>query len=684
MITTSRTTACAALLAALASASVAAANSKEGDFLDLLDQENQVFAASRYVQTLAETPANVSVISRDDIAHFGYRTIADALHTLPGFYNSTSQWPAVGLRGVAVPGDFGSRVLYLINGMPIYEPTYGGFFLEYLDIASIDRIEVVRGSGSALYGSGAVMGIINLITRNGHDTPGKTAIAEVGNNTSYSAYGSMAGVVGPGLDGFASVSSSGSKGRNVYLSEFGATSVDNDGMKNKRAFLRFANEDFWVQAAYVDGDKHDPLASYDSAFNTDMLLLRERFGALEAGVNHKLGNDARLTGRIYTLDVAERGDYPYSVDSSRFSQPYYINVTDLKSQTSGVELRYDQFVSERHHLLAGVEFKRVSGHNEIGDQPGLARVGVIAAQADPSYGQHSLFVQDEWRFDEKRSIFFGARLDAYQGFSAGVTSHVSPRIAYVQDFGGGNTGKLIFGEAYRAPTIYESLYTDLTPAGTVTLWKNPQLRPEITRTLEAVWERAPTKGMNLSLSTYLIQVRNSPKQVAVEIFEGRNCPDPGSCNQYQDSQERLQVIGVEAAAKWKREDGLNAYASATLQQATEQPRSTTPASSPRYLLKGGLSYPVLYRWNASAEIQVVGASDGLLNGGGTRTASTPAYALLHAALVHQNLNHGWRASLRINNLFDSKSYTVASRELQPIERVPASGRMLSLQVRKDF
>src|ERR1035437_313520 len=212
MITTSRTVACAALLAACASTSVSAATGKEGDFLDLLDQENQVFAASRYVQTLAETPANVSVISRDDIAHFGYRTIAEALYSLPGFYNSASQWPAVGLRGVAVPGDFGSRVLYMINGMPIYEPTYGGFFLEYLDIASIDRIEVVRGSGSALYGSGAVMGIINLITRNGHDTPGKTAIAEAGSNNSYSAYGSMAGVVGPDLDAFASVSSSGSKG----------------------------------------------------------------------------------------------------------------------------------------------------------------------------------------------------------------------------------------------------------------------------------------------------------------------------------------------------------------------------------------------------------------------------------------------------------------------------------------
>jgi iron complex outermembrane receptor protein len=682
MSTTSRKATCFALLMAFATGGVCAAGREDGDFLDLLDQENQVFAASRYVQTLAETPANVSVISHDDITLFGYRTIADALYSLPGFYNAASQWPSLGLRGIAVPGDFGSRVLYMINGMPIYEPTYGGFFLEYLDISSIDRIEVVRGSGSALYGSGAVMGIINLVTRNGHDTPGNTAIVEAGSHGSYSAYGSTAAVVGPGLDMFASASISGGKGRDIYLSEFGGTSIENDGQKNTRVFLRLANENFWVQAIYVDGAKHDPMASYNTTFNADQLLLREQFGALETGFNHKLDNDARLTGRAYIFDVAERGDYPYRRDSSRFGSPDYINVTDIKSQTSGVELRYDKFVSERHHLLAGLESRHIGACHEIGDQPALERAGVITVRGNPSYSQHSFFVQDEWRFNDKRRIFFGVRFDSYHGFSPGVSHHLSPRIALVQDFGGGNTGKLIFGEAYRAPTNYESLFTDLTPDGTITLWKNPQLQPEITRSLEAVWEHAPSKGLNLSLGAYLTQTRNSPEQVRVDAFEGQNCPAPGTCNQYQDSHDKLQVIGIEAAAKWKREDRLSAYVSVTLQKATEQPGP--PSSSPRYLLKGGISHPLWHRWHASAEVQAVGATDGLRNADGTRTASTPAYVLVNAALAHQNLGRGWRASLHINNLFDSKSYTVASRELQPIERVPAAGRTLSLQVRKDF
>src|SRR5687768_10155758 len=101
---------------------------RQADELDLLAQENLVYSAARYVQTLAETPANVSIISSDDIQRYGYRSVPDALKSLPGVYDAASQWPALGISGIAVPGDFGSRILYLINGMPVYEPTYGGFF----------------------------------------------------------------------------------------------------------------------------------------------------------------------------------------------------------------------------------------------------------------------------------------------------------------------------------------------------------------------------------------------------------------------------------------------------------------------------------------------------------------------------------------------------------------------------
>lgn len=662
----------------------AVSGGKDSDFLDLLDQENRVFAASRYVQTLSETPANVSIVSRTDIARFGYRTVAEALNALPGFYNSASQWPALGLRGAAVPGDFGSRVLFMVNGMPLYEPMYGGFFLEYLDIASIERIEVVRGSGSALYGNGAVSGIINLVTRTGLDAPGQKIQVEAGSHGTHSVYGSHAQTSANGLDIFASVSATGSKGRDIFLAEHNGTSRGNDAYGGTRFFGRISNQDFWAQAILVDGRKHDPLASFNSLFNTDRLLLRERFGAVEAGINHKLDSGALITGRVYASDVSERGDYPYKNDPPTTSDPVdYINVTDLMSRTLGAEARYDQYIGD-HHLLAGLELKRVLGYAEVGNQPGATRVGTIELQENPSYSQYSLFMQDEWRWDDRRKLFFGARFDYYHSFSQGVKSHISPRIAYVQNFGGGHTGKLIWGEAFRAPTIYESLYTDSTASSSGTLWHNFGLKPEITRTLEALWEHEARKGVNLSLSAYLVSMRNTPKQVAVDLFEGRACDTAGACNQYQNSIGTNQVAGLEATGRWKHDDGFDAYASATWQHSSHQDGGEM-TSSPRYLLKAGTSTRLpLANWRASAEFSVVDRTLGRINSDGTRTASTPTYALVHLGLSNKDIGDGWRASLRVNNLFDKTAYTVASRELQPLQRVPAPGRNLSLQIAKDF
>src|SRR5215216_5376793 len=91
-----------AVFFSLVSGSLHAQNAPQGDELDLLAQENLVYSAARYVQTIAETPANVSIISRDDIRRYGYRSVPEALKSLPGVFDAASQWPALGVSGVAV------------------------------------------------------------------------------------------------------------------------------------------------------------------------------------------------------------------------------------------------------------------------------------------------------------------------------------------------------------------------------------------------------------------------------------------------------------------------------------------------------------------------------------------------------------------------------------------------------
>ena len=664
----------------LASAQAATSEVKD-DFLDLLNAENQVFSASRYAQTIAESPADVSLITRDDINRFGYRSIGEALAAQPGFYNAASQWPAVGLRGVAIPGDFSSRILYMVNGMPLYEPFYGGFFVEYLDINSIERIEVVRGIGSSLYGSGAVMGIVNLITQKGYKTPVSMAALEAGSNNTYKVYGSDARVSQNGIDSFVSVSGTSSRGRDVRLPEYNTISSSNDAMENLRLFGRLADKDAWLQFVFVDAAKNDPLGSFGTVLNTGKLLLRERFSSIETGINKELNSGAIVTGRAYFFDVSERGDYPYQNGT-----PIIINVTDISSRTVGTELRYDQYLGQHHRVLTGMEIKRVQGQYEVGNQPGTTRAGVVGARGNPDYDQYSVFAQDEWQLDDKnkRKLTMGARYDYYSGFSEAVTGRLSPRIAYVEDFGNGNTGKLLYGEAYRAPTMYESKFTDLIPNVQATLWENPNLAPEITRTLEAIWEQQSRKDFNWKLGTYYVRMHNSPRLVEVPTYNGTNCPAGNTCNQYQNSNDTTQTLGIEGSVKAKYENDLNVYASATLQRARLS-NGSEPASSPHYLLKGGVSHPLPWmRWNGALEANLVGETQGRIKVDGARTAAAPRYLLLNATISSNELADGWRLSLRVNNLLNETAYTIASRELLPVERVPSDTRTFSLLASKTF
>jgi iron complex outermembrane receptor protein len=684
------------IVAAMASAPIAAqtladAGVREGDFLELLAQENHVYSAARYVQTMAETPANVTVITRDELRRFGYRSIASALAALPGVYDAASQWPALGVRGFAVPGDFGSRILTLINGMPIYEATYGGFFIEQIDMESIDRIEFVKGPGSALYGSGAVLAVVNIITRSGRDTGGKTVSLEAASRGKAKLYGSWGDVGKGGTDTFVSVSATKVGGRDIYLREFDTPAFDqarfhgisagNDGLDTVRLFGRATYDNAWVQGLYVGADRDDPLASYGTVFN-GRLRLRESLAAVEGGMTFDLGSGTLATARAYLFDVAEKGDYPYASSGARIPPADYINVSDLASRQIGAEFRYDRFFLNGHHLLAGVEAKRVDTHQEVGDQPGPARSGVVTVDSRPGYSQWALFLQDEMHF-WKGTLFLGVRYDDYSGFSAGVTSRMSPRVAYLQNLSENTTAKLIYGEAYRAPTVYESLYQDGIPAAE-TLWANPKLRPELARTFEALLEHQPAQGVKWRLGMFRTRLSDSPEQVVTPVYNGVACDlGPDACIQYRNSGVTQSVNGIEADVRIRRIGSGSLYASAVFQKSSENGNELP--SSPRQLVKFGASRALPWSGlDGAVEVHYVGGVRGRLTESGARTADAPAYVLVNATLNAEQMAGGWRASLRVVNLLDRAIYTIASRELQPLERVPADGRRFSLQLQHDF
>lgn len=148
-----------------------------GQLLDLPIEELmkiEVTTASRRSQKLAEVPAAVFVITQDDIRRSGATSIPEALRMAPGVEVArigTDKW-AINIRGFN--GRFAEKLQVLIDGRSVYNPLFSGVLWELQDtlMEDIERIEVIRGPGAAMWGANAVNGVINIITKKASDTQG--------------------------------------------------------------------------------------------------------------------------------------------------------------------------------------------------------------------------------------------------------------------------------------------------------------------------------------------------------------------------------------------------------------------------------------------------------------------------------------------------------------------------------
>ena len=165
------------ILLSTAPLSAAETNVREDDIFNLgiADLMNiEVTSASKKVQRVADVGAAVFVITQEDMRRSGTRSIPEALRLAPGVQVAridANKW-AVSIRGFN--GRFANKLLVLIDGRSVYTPLFSGVFWDAQDtiLTDIDRIEVIRGPGAALWGANAVNGVINIITKSATDTPG--------------------------------------------------------------------------------------------------------------------------------------------------------------------------------------------------------------------------------------------------------------------------------------------------------------------------------------------------------------------------------------------------------------------------------------------------------------------------------------------------------------------------------
>src|SRR5207245_6705422 len=155
-----------------------------GEEMILFQELPSVFGASKYEQKPSEAPASISIITSDEIQRYGYRTLSEILRSVRGFFTTYDRnYSYIGARGFDRPGDYDTRVLLLLDGHRINDNVYDQASVgteALLDVDAIDRVEVIRGPSSSLYGTDAFFAVINVITKSGRDLNGTEIAAEIG------------------------------------------------------------------------------------------------------------------------------------------------------------------------------------------------------------------------------------------------------------------------------------------------------------------------------------------------------------------------------------------------------------------------------------------------------------------------------------------------------------------------
>lgn len=366
----------------------------ESSLEDLLQTE--VSSVARRSQRLIDTAAAVYVITAEDIQHSGARSIPEALRLAPGVDAariSANRW-AVSMRGSN--DRFSNKLLVLVNGRNAYNAAFSGVFWEalLLPVSEIQQIEVLRGPGSAAWGTNAVNGVINIITKPAATTPDTTLTLGGGNREGAFAESSHGGrlkaadvhyrVYGKAQKAAAFKAEDGSA-HDAY--EHGTVGGRVDGYSSKgHAWSVDANAYSTEQAA--TSDIPVPTAPYRSA-----LAANERIQ----------GGDVRAR---YTVNQGSGSEFEMQLAYTHTNAELPVLGSDRRN-TVDLDLQQRFSGISGHDLSVGASYRRSSTTAESGLQQRFANAPETLRIA-------SLFAQDEITLSPKFKATLGLRLDDHE------------------------------------------------------------------------------------------------------------------------------------------------------------------------------------------------------------------------------------------------------------------------------
>lgn len=629
---------------ALAATSCLAAETDPSHILNLSLDElgtikiDTVFAASKFTQKVTDAPSSVTIVTRDEIQRFGYRTLSDIVRSVRSFdVTYDRDYSYTGVRGFNSLNDYGSRVLLLVDGHrmndPIYDVTAVGTE-GLLDVDLIERVEFIRGPGSALYGSNAFFGVINVITRSGASVNGVEASTSAGSFETYSGRFTLGKKLSNGFEYLLSGTAYTSEGpAHLFYKEYDTPETNHgvashqDGDRFRSALGKVSYGDFTLQGAYVTREKDVPTGSYGTAFNKRNTTVDSR-GYVELRYAHETANAWALTGRAY-YDIYDYHELS-SFDSDIGLVP---NVDSGRARWWGGEAGASRTFFNCFRFAMGTEVRQsveLRQHN-YDESP-------FATYLDIASNQLVLgaYADGHWEITKSLSLSAGGRWDHYNTFG----STVNPRAALIWNPREGTTLKLLYGQAFRAPNSYQLDYNASNQRA------NPRLQPETIRTYEAVAEQYLGQHWHGTVSLFRNEISG-----LIDIAE------LGQGLVIFDNVGDAQVNGAEVEVEGKWSNGVLLRASYTRQDAVSGTTGQQLVNSPTDLFKVHASVP-LFRDKIFASVELLSAGDRIT----LLRNRTGGMCLLNATLFSRELLPGLEFSASVYNLLDQKYSFVGGTE----------------------
>jgi outer membrane receptor for ferrienterochelin and colicins len=611
----------------------------------------KVSTASKYEQNIFDAPASVTVITSEEINNYGYQTLADVLNKEAGFFLTDDRnYVYLGTRGFQIPDSYNNKVLLLLDGHTVNDAVYGSSFVNnelVLDLQMIDKIEIVRGPGSVLYGTNAMFAVINVITKKGKRVNGIKLSATTG---SYSQVKTSL-IAGTELSDKTDIKIGfcygKDDGRDYYFKEFDSVgtnygkAVDIDNSRYYGGYMAVNYEGFQLSTYYSNHKKNVPTAKYGTVFNSSEFSELDEKRFVELKYDYSINPSLNLNSRIFFDNYHFEGFYPYS-DA--------LEEETNESNTIGVELQSILDISENHRITAGLEYSNNYKCNYIQYVKEKETFNV-----DDPYSVFAIYANDNIQLlGELLDLSFGVSQDFYSN----SMKSTNPRVSLIIDPKEGTVFKLLFGQAFRRPNIYETQYYDANYQ-----IKSDNLKPERITTYEIVYDQMITDYLIMSISVYHYDLED-----IIENFEIR--PELNVFRNFSTT----SANGIEFNLNYVYKN-INSYFNYSFMK-NQSKNNDLKISYPKNLFKFGCSWKPYKELTASMSLTYETER-------ATKSAvetQTPAFLLLNLYFTHEikfsdNSNEFYNnmaLSIRLNNILDTQYYHPTGGESE-MDRILQSG-----------